>query len=115
MNRILLTLLLLSSLAASAQFRRGRTTTAPTDPSVTGELNYRTPAEYIIGGIDVVGLNVLDKNAMVSLTGLRVGDKVKIPGDAISSAIRKLWKHGLIGDATISVDRIEEGKAFPRN
>jgi len=113
MNRILLTILLLSSLAASAQFRRGRaTTTAPTDPAATGELNYRTPSEYIIGGIEVVGLNVLDKNAMVSLTGLRVGDKIKIPGDAISSAIRKLWKHGLVGDATISVDRIEEGKVY---
>jgi outer membrane protein insertion porin family len=112
MNRILLTLLLLSSFAASAQFRKGRTSATQTDPTTSGELNYRAPSEYIIGGIEVVGLNVLDKNAMISLTGLRVGDKIKIPGDAISSAIRKLWKHGLIGDATISVDRIEEGKVY---
>src|SRR5690606_31356966 len=44
---------------------------------------------------------------MVSLTGLKVGDKIKIPGDAISNAIRNLWKHGLVGDVTIKVDRIE--------
>jgi outer membrane protein insertion porin family len=50
---------------------------------------------------------VLDKNAMISLTGLKVGDKVKIPGDAITTAIRRLWKQGLVGDATISVQKIE--------
>ena len=42
---------------------------------------------------------------MVSLTGLKVGDKIKIPGDAISNAIRNLWKHGLVGDVTIKVDQ----------
>ncbi len=44
---------------------------------------------------------------MVSLTGLKIGDKIKIPGDAISGAIRSLWKHGLVGDVTIEVARIE--------
>jgi outer membrane protein insertion porin family len=115
MNRILLIFLLLFvSLASSAQFRKNRnTTTEGQSPNSNGgELNYRSPAEYTIGGIEVTGLNVLDKNAMVSLTGLRVGDKIKIPGDAISSAIRKLWKHGLVGDATISVDRVEGQNVF---
>ena len=114
MNRILLlSLLLLIALASSAQFRKSRNTVqTEQQPIKDGELNYRTPAEYTIGGIEVTGLNVLDKNAMVSLTGLKVGDKIKIPGDAISSAIRKLWKHGLVGDATISVDRIEAKNVF---
>lgn len=90
-----------SALDAQAQFRRKAA--ASTDPG----LNYAAPSEYTLAGIEVTGLNVLDKNAMVALTGLKIGDKIKIPGDAISGAIRKLWKHGLIGDATISVDRID--------
>jgi outer membrane protein insertion porin family len=49
---------------------------------------------------------------MVSLTGLKVGDKIKIPGDGISNAIRALWKHGLVGDVTIKVDRIEGPNVF---
>jgi outer membrane protein insertion porin family len=49
---------------------------------------------------------------MVSLTGLKVGDKIKIPGDAISNAIRSLWKHGLVGDVTIKVDRVEGANVF---
>jgi outer membrane protein insertion porin family len=93
---------------SNAQFRRSRDRAAgPQD-----NLNYTNPSEYIIGGIEVVGLNVLDKNAMVSLTGLKVGDKIKIPGDAITNAIRNLWKHGLVGDVTIKVDRVEGQNVF---
>ncbi|HZX75460.1 MAG TPA: POTRA domain-containing protein, partial [Cyclobacteriaceae bacterium] len=70
------------------------------------------PVEYTIGGIDVTGLNVLDKSAVVSLTGLRVGDKIKIPGDALTGAIRKLWKHGLVGDVSMEVDHVEGQNVF---
>jgi outer membrane protein insertion porin family len=87
----------------NAQFKRRNRTAGPDGT----QLNYTNPAEYTIAGIEVTGLNVLDKNAMVSLTGLKVGDKIKIPGDAITGAIRNLWKHGLVGDVTIKVDRIE--------
>ena len=91
---------------AFGQFNRSRNRTAT--PALSGStLNYANPQEYFIGGIEITGLNVLDKNAMLSLTGLKVGDKIKIPGDEITGAIRKLWKHGLIGDATISVSKIE--------
>jgi outer membrane protein insertion porin family len=102
---LLLPILFFAFQEGHAQFkRRGERTT---DPSGAGSLNYNNPAEYTIAGIEVTGLNVLDKNAMVSLTGLKVGDKIKIPGDAITGAIRGLWKHGLVGDVTIKVDKIE--------
>ncbi len=94
-----------------AQFRKSREKAAQPAPTES-TLNYANPLEYYIGGIEVVGLNVLDKNAMISLTGLKIGDKVKIPGDQISGALRKLWKHGLVGDAQILVDRIEGQNVF---
>ncbi len=110
MKRILVLVILLCVVGEGwAQFRRSRT---DSKSSVDAGLNYAKPAEYTIGGIEVTGLNVLDKNAMVSLTGLKVGDKVKIPGDGISNAIRNLWKHGLVGDVTIKVDRIEGENVF---
>lgn len=93
-----------------AQFRKSR---ERSDRNNTDSgLNYANPAEYTIAGIEVTGLNVLDKNAMISLTGLKVGDKIKIPGDAITQAIRNLWKHGLVGDVTIQVDKVEGGDVF---
>ena len=100
--------------SGSAQFRKSRDKATPVAaaPVTEATLNYANPSEYFIAGIDITGLNVLDKNAMISLTGLKVGDKIKIPGDQIASAIRKLWKHGLVGDVSISVDRIEGLNAF---
>ena len=94
------------------QFNRSRNKTTTTPTLTSSTLNYANPQEYFIGGIEIEGLNVLDKNAMISLTGLKIGDKIKIPGDEITGAIRKLWKHGLIGDATISVSRIEGDNVF---
>ncbi|MEQ8304342.1 MAG: POTRA domain-containing protein [Cyclobacteriaceae bacterium] len=113
MKRILIPLILVciaSVQTVQGQFRRNR---EPATPALSeNSLNYANPVEYIIGGIEVKGLNVLDKNAMISLTGLKIGDKVKIPSDKISGAIRKLWKHGLVGDATIEVERIEGQNVF---
>ncbi len=108
MRRVLFIVILLSiALNGWSQFRRNRDRAAGDN-----SLNYAKPAEYYIGGIEVTGLNILDKNAMVSLTGLKVGDKIKIPGDAISNAIRSLWKHGLVGDVTINVSKIEGESVF---
>ena len=110
MRRIfILWMLVVCGFSSPAQFRRSqnKTSTTPEAPTSEASLNYASPSEYFIAGIDITGLNVLDKNAMISLTGLKIGDKIKIPGDQIASAIRKLWKHGLVGDVTISVDRIE--------
>lgn len=108
-NLLLIALLLCICADTWGQFRRRRQTQPP---STESRLNYANPEEYFIGGIEVTGLRILDKNAIVSLTGLKVGDKIKIPGDAITGAIRKLWKHGLVGDVTISVDRIEGDNVF---
>src|SRR6185295_13225819 len=97
MRRIFILMVMIAcAFSSEAQFRKSReriggsTTTQP--GSVTeATINYANPAEYYIAGIEISGLNVLDKNAMISLTGLKVGDKVKIPGDQIATAIRKLW------------------------
>lgn len=88
-----------------SQFRRSRE--RETQPVQEGNLNYANPAEYTIAGIEVTGIEILDKNAMISISGLKIGDKIKIPGDDISGAIRKIWKYGLVGDISIVVNRIE--------
>lgn len=92
--------------AADAQFRRRGAV------QNDNGLNYSNPQEYIIAGIEVTGLQVLDENALISLTGLKVGDKIKVPGDDISGAIRKLWKHGLVGDVSITIDKIEGDEIY---
>jgi outer membrane protein insertion porin family len=78
----------------------------------TKDLDYGNPTEYTIGGISVEGASYLDPNALISLTGLRIGDKILIPGEDIGLAIRKLWKQGLLGDVSIEIDKIEAESVF---
>ncbi|RLD25013.1 MAG: outer membrane protein assembly factor BamA, partial [Bacteroidetes bacterium] len=75
-------------------------------------IDYQNIKEYEIGGIRIEGTKYLFGDALISLTGLKVGDRIKIPGDAISQAIKKLWKHGLVADASIYNEKIEDGKIF---
>ena len=75
-------------------------------------INYSSPKEYEIADIEVSGVEFLDNTALISLSGLRVGDKIKIPGDNISNAINKLWKQGIIGNVSIVATKIEMDKIW---
>ena len=55
-------------------------------------VNYGKINEYEIGGIRIEGTKYLDGDALISLTGLKVGDRIKVPGEGVSKAIKKLWK-----------------------
>ncbi len=69
------------------------------------EVDYTYPVEYEIGGIAVSGVKYLDPDIIISLTGLKVGDKVKIPGEKFAKAVQKLWKQGLFSDVKIVVSK----------
>ena len=75
-------------------------------------VDYGNITEYTIGGITVRGTNVLDQNALISLSGLAVGQKVKIPGFDITNALKKLWKQGILGDVAINITKTEGDKVY---
>ncbi len=75
-------------------------------------VNYSSPREYEIADIEVKGIEFLDNNALISLSGLRVGDKIKVPGDEVSTAIKRLWKQGIIGNVSIYAARVEDDKIW---
>ena len=54
-------------------------------------IDYSNPTEYEIAGITVTGIRFLDESALKTLSGIKVGDKVKIPGDKIQKAIDKFY------------------------
>jgi outer membrane protein insertion porin family len=111
MKRGIISLIILILVVNSAvgQIRRSRN--QPSTQTNSG-LDYSRPQEYEIANIKVVGTTFLDGNTLVSLTSLKVGDRIKIPGDDISNAIKKLWKHGLVGDVKILIEKIEVGKVY---
>ncbi|ALI98762.1 outer membrane protein assembly factor BamA [Rufibacter tibetensis] len=102
----LLCLLVTSGITATAQIRLGVGSNAATS------VDYANPKKYEIGGITVSGAKFLDPTTLVSLTGLKVGDEIDVPGDAISSAIQKLWDQGILGGVDVRATKIEGNKIF---
>jgi len=76
------------------------------------KINYASPTQYVIGGITVSGIEYLDKNVIIMLSDLEIGKKIRVPGDEISSAIRKLWDQGLFEDIKIIATDIKGDKIF---
>lgn len=68
---------------------------------------------YIIGGITVSGTKFLDKDLLITVSGLEVGDEISIPSDEkVTRAIRNLWKQELFSDISISATKTIGDKIF---
>src|SRR5690606_26599068 len=71
------------------------------------------PVEYEIGGISVTGAKYLDADLLLAVSGLTVGDKIRLQNDErIARAIRNLWKQELFSDVSITVDKFIGDKVF---
>ena len=104
---ILILFCLIWSASAVAQIRLGQSRYASSKPVNILELNYAKPQKFRVAEIKAVGLSTLDEVAIISLSGLKVDDRIEVPGDAISNALKKLWGQGIIGDVKILVTKIE--------
>ena len=98
-GRLLLFLCLLPfSLSASAQ---------GIDISYAG-----TPRQVEIGGLAVKGVSDYEDYVLINLSGLSVGQKIDLPGQEITEAVKRYWKHGLFSKVSISCDSIVGSKAY---
>jgi outer membrane protein insertion porin family len=75
-------------------------------------VDYNNPVEYEIGGITVSGVQYLDKNVLIMISGLKVGDKIKVPGDRFRNAIKKLLDQGLFEFVNISATDVRDNLIF---
>ncbi len=64
-----------------------------------------TPGDYEIGGITVSGASYSDENAIRIVSGLKVGSKLRIPGEDLGNAIRSLWKLKLFENVEITKEK----------
>ncbi len=78
----------------------------------TTYINYKQPRKFKIASLEISGTQYLDKNIIRSLTGIKVGDQISIPGDEITKCIKNLWKQGLFGDVQIFADKFEGDNVY---
>ncbi|MRS04775.1 outer membrane protein assembly factor BamA, partial [bacterium] len=74
--------------------------------------NYSSFDDYIIGGVTVTGVRFLDPNALIGISGLRLGQEITVPGDELKLAVQKLWQQGLFSDVRISITRTSLDTVF---
>lgn len=75
-------------------------------------IDYSKAREYEIGTVKVVGTQFLDKNVLISISGLRPGTKITIPSEDISKAIKNLWDQKLFTKINIILDHTIGDIAF---
>ncbi|MCB0533473.1 MAG: outer membrane protein assembly factor BamA [Lewinellaceae bacterium] len=75
------------------------------DSSALPVMSYEAPKDYEIGGIRVTGEQFSDPQALIAISGFRVGDKIRVPGPAITKAVQALWNLRLFTDVQIIKER----------
>ncbi len=71
-------------------------------------INYANPRTYEIANIVITGTNYYDKSVLVVLSGLQVGQKIRIPSEDITKAITNLYKQKLFDDVSMRIMDIQQ-------
>lgn len=72
-----------------------------------------TRHKYEIGGITVSGVDKqYEDYVIIGLSGLSVGESIEVPGNDITDAVKRYWKHGLFSDVSIVADSIVGPKIY---
>lgn len=69
-------------------------------------VNYEKPTNYIVGGVDVEGVKYLNKDQIIALTGLKVGQKVKVPSEELTAVVKRVWLQRYFENVAISIDSL---------
>jgi outer membrane protein insertion porin family len=75
-------------------------------------IDWAKPKEYTLAAVEIECSQYTDKNIVRLLSGLTPGDKIQIPGDKISEAIKNLWKQSLFEDVKVYLVKVIGNEAF---
>ena len=70
------------------------------------EVDYSHPVKYKVGGITVEGNTFYSDQQIISLTGLRPGMEVTVPGEELSNIVDRLWLQRYFEDVALTVDSL---------
>ena len=94
-----------ASTSASAQ--------APADTIYNPQVLYTAmPKVYEIAGITIEGAPNYDDYLILGYAGINIGDRVAIPGDDITNAVKRLMKQTLFAQARVELEKVAGDKAW---
>ncbi|WP_432208128.1 outer membrane protein assembly factor BamA [Asprobacillus argus] len=102
----ILFILLSSNLSLTAQ------TVKDSIPQKKTNLSYESGKEYILGGITVTGLRKFSASTVKVFTGLKDGQLIKLPGDKLTSAIKKLYESKQFSNVDVYLAKIDGNTVY---
>ena len=70
-------------------------------------INLKQAKKYTLGGVSIKGNDRFNDQSIKAYAGLTLGRDIKISGDELSSAIKKLWKSDLFSNVDVYVAKID--------
>lgn len=71
-----------------------------------------TPKKYEIADIKVEGVKNYEDYVLIGISGLAVGQTITVPGDDITSAVKRYWRHGLFSSVRVTAEKIVGNKIY---
>jgi outer membrane protein insertion porin family len=75
--------------------------------TVQKNIVYEKGKEYTLGGISVIGLQKFTESTVKVFTGLKIGQPLKLPGDKLTSAIKKLYQSKQFSTVDVYLIRVD--------
>lgn len=68
--------------------------------------------KYVLGGVTVTGNETISEQSILIFSGLVNGQTLKVPGDKLTSAIKKLWNSKLFSDVDVYATKIDGNSIY---
>ncbi|MBR5897948.1 MAG: outer membrane protein assembly factor BamA [Muribaculaceae bacterium] len=70
------------------------------------------PRSYEIAGIKVTGADNYEDFIIIGYSGLKIGDRIEVPGEDLKMAARRFWRQALFSNVQIKVEKIAGDKVW---
>ncbi|SDS36887.1 Beta-barrel assembly machine subunit BamA [Polaribacter sp. KT25b] len=77
------------------------------DTIINNNISFEKGKEYILGGITVTGLKKFSEETVKVFTGLRDGQTIKLPGDKLTSSIKKLYESKQFSNVDVYLAKLD--------
>lgn len=100
------------NLNANAQTEKDSLSIVKIDTTSNQNMSFEKGKEYILGGIIVTGLKKFSEETVKVFTGLRDGQAIKLPGDKLTSAIKKLYESKQFSNVDVYLAKIDSNAVY---
>ena len=102
-------IIVLSALSTQAQINTPKDSISENQKKNT---SFEKGKEYILGGISVTGIQKFSEETVRVYTGLTIGSVLKLPGDKLTSAIKKLHESKQFDDVDVYLTKLDGNTVY---